>query len=232
MLEDFIPLVLALALAATIYVVRERRRRRTSIRPARPDVTMAEAWELCVMAGTPGTPEAREKARQSLLETERVLAERGDLRALRREIIGSVTTALYLETILGLAEAERAVLLKGYEAGMEPLLRSVIEVSNLRWTVLREFGRLKYDDAAAEDWFEQYVEIARPYIAEKVRLAREFLVELNQGAARGVEIYDELLRELEEWLVASPPKKRFVPSDIRATALPNGRSAPRASRPR
>jgi hypothetical protein len=97
---------------------------------------------------------------------------------------------------------------------MEPLLRRIAGVSKVRWRVLREYGRLKYDDAAREDWFEQYVDVAAPYIREKVRLARAFLVELDQGASRLVEIYDDLLRELESRLVTSPRKKRYPPPDL------------------
>ena len=101
---------------------------------------------------------------------------------------------------------------------MEPLVRNVIDVSTVRWMVLREYGRLKYDDAVPEDWFDQYIETATPYIGEKVRLAREFLVELDQGAARLVEIYDELLLELQDRLLQSPRKKRYVPNDLAAAA--------------
>ena len=90
----------------------------------------------------------------------------------------------------------------------------MLGLSNVRWRMLREFGRLKYDDAAREDWFEQYTAVAGPYIREKVRLARAFLVELDQGASRLVEIYDELLRDLAANLVESPRKKRFAPPDL------------------
>jgi hypothetical protein len=230
---DFIPLIVALAVAALIYLLRERHRRRTRIQPARPDLSMSEAWELWQAAADfQFSAASKQQAKNSLLETERALAASGDLRSLRLEILRSATTALYLETILELAEPERAVLLKGYQEGMEPALRSVIEVSNMRWMVLREYGRLKYDDAVPEDWFHQYMEIARPYIGEKVRLAREFLVELDQGAARLAEIYDELLRDLEERLLKSPRKKRFVPPDLRPMALPTAHSAPSGPPPR
>jgi hypothetical protein len=149
-----------------------------------------------------------------LAEARRDLHDPDGLESLRREIVRSVTTALYLETILELSEAERKVLLKGYEDGMEALVRRVIGVSNVRWRVLREYGRLKFDDAGPEDWFEQYVHVAAPYIREKVRLARAFLVELDQGASRLVEIYDDLLRDLESNLVKSPRKKRYAPPDL------------------
>jgi len=210
---DFYPLIAALALAGVVYVLRERHRKRTRIHPARPDLTMDEAWQLWRARPNFSAPaDVLAQARESLADPE-------GLPSLRQEMVRSVTTALYLETILGLGEPERKALLKGYEEGMEPLLRGVIGVNSVRWRVLREYGRLKYDDAAPEDWFEQYVEIAAPYIREKVRLARAFLVEFEESASRLVEIYDELLRELETSLLQSPRKKRFAPPDLVFRAL-------------
>ena len=205
---DLYPLLAALAIAAVVYVLRERHRKRTLIRPTRPDLTMGEAWELWK-----GHSDFR-VTEDVLTQVRQDLADPESLESLRRDIVRSATTALYLETILEWGEPERKALLKGYEERMEPVLRNVIAVSNVRWRVLREYGRLKYDDAAPEDWFEQYVEIAAPYIREKVRLARAFLVELEQGASRLVEIYDELLRELEANLLKSPRKKRYAPPDL------------------
>jgi hypothetical protein len=214
-LPDFFPLLGAILVAASVYWLRERYYRRTRVNPQRPDLTMAEAWEIwCASETLDPSAEALEQARESLFETERELVAAADLRGLRREIVRSATTGLYLETILEVGETERAALLKGYEPGMEPLLRNVIAVSTVRRQVLREYAQLKYDDAVSEDWFEQYIQVAGPYIREKVRLAREFLVELNQGAERLVEIYDELLRELEKNLLESPPKKRYPPPDL------------------
>jgi hypothetical protein len=207
-LADFYPLITALVIAVVVYVLRERHRKRTRIDPARPDLTMDEAWALWhAQSGFGDTEDVLRRARESLVEPD-------GLDSLRQEIVRSATTALYLETILELGEPERKALLKGYEEGMEPLLRGVVGVSNVRWRVLREYGRLKYDDAAPEDWFEQYVHIAAPYIREKVRLARAFLVELDQSASRLVEIYDELLRDLAADLLKSPRKKRFAPPDL------------------
>jgi hypothetical protein len=218
---DFVPLIAALVVAAVVYALRERQRRRTRINPARPDLTMEQAWDgWRAPAGFEPSPAVLAQAKQSLLETERALADAGGMESMRRETLRSATTALYMETILELPEAERKVLLKGYEEGMEPLVRNVIGVSAVRWRVLREYGRLKYDDAAPEDWFDQYIEVAAPYIREKVRMAREFLVELNEGARRVAEVYDELLRDLETRLLKSPRKKRFVPPDLRTAAEP------------
>ena len=155
-MKDLYPLVASLAVAGIVYVMRERHRKRTRINPARPDLTIAEAWELWHVApGYEAGEDVLARARESLTEPD-------GLTGLRQEIVNSVTTALYLETILELGEPERKVLLKGYEEGMEPVLRNVLYVSNVRWRMLREFGRLKYDDAAPEDWFEQYTAVAGP----------------------------------------------------------------------
>jgi len=214
-MTDFYPLIAALAIAVGVYLLRERHRRRTRIQPAHPDLTMEEAWRLWrEESGYTAPEDVLEQARQSLEEAP-------GMEALRRELVRSFTTVLYLETILELGEPERKALLKGYEEGLEPLLRKVVAVSNVRWRVLREYGRLKYDDASPEDWFEQYVQIAAPYIREKVRLARAFLVEFDQGASRMVEIYDELLHELETNLLKSRRKKRFAPPDL-TTSRKNG----------
>jgi hypothetical protein len=51
-------------------------------------------------------------------------------------------------------------------------------------------------------------------------MAREYLVELNEGAARVVEIYDVLLRDLETRLLKSPRKRRFVPADLHMAKEP------------
>jgi hypothetical protein len=205
---DFYPLIAALAIAVAVYILRERRRRRIRIQPARPDITIEETWQLWLtQSGYEATEDVITQAHYSLHDPE-------SLNALRREIVCGATTALYLEAILGIGEQERRALLKGYEEGMEPLLRTIVGVSNVRWRVLREYGRLKYDDAAPEDWFEHYIQVAGPYIQEKCRLSRAFLVELDQSASRLVEIYDSLLRDLESNLLKSPRKKRFAPSDL------------------
>ncbi|MBZ5728938.1 MAG: hypothetical protein LAP87_28660 [Acidobacteriia bacterium] len=207
-LADLYPLIAGLALAAAIYMLRERRRKRTRIAPQRPDLTISEAWEMWRARCAGGFSDAvLEEAAAGLPEPE-------DLPALRQDIVRHASLALYLDAILKLGEAERQALLKGYQDGMEPLVRRAIGVCTVRRQVLREYGRLKYDDAAPEDWFHQYMEIAAPYINEKVQLGRQFLIELDQGAARLVEIYDELLRDLETHLLKSPRKKRFVPPDL------------------
>jgi hypothetical protein len=213
MLRDFVPLAVALTIAAAIYVARERRRRQALIQPLRPDLTMTEAWDLWRSRGEHASREVvQAQAGASLLDTERLLVRADNpLRLLRTQIVSSATTCLYLEAILEFGEAERKALLKGYNEGMEPVLRHVCEVATLRWTVLREYGNLKYDDAAPNDWFHHYLRVAGPYIREKVRLSREYLMTLDEGAGRLAEIYDALLDDLARGLIKSPRKKRFVP---------------------
>ena len=212
----FLPLIAGLIAAAAIYVARERRRRRNTIHPARPDLTMPEAWRLWRERGERPSADAVEaQAGASLLETERLLGESPNpLRLLRGEILRSATTCLYLQAILEFGDTERAALLKGYTPQLEPALRSALELSDIRRRVLREYGRLKYDDTAPDDWFEQYTRVARPYIREKVRLARNRLLEFDEGAGRLAEIYDALLEELASGMLKSPRKKRFVPPDL------------------
>ncbi len=82
------------------------------------------------------------------------------------------------------------------------------------WQALREYLRLKYDDAVPDDWFDHFTRVARPYIREKVRLTREFALHLDEGAERYARIYDELLQELLHEALAAPQKKSFVPPDF------------------
>ena len=173
MLADFVPLIAALILAAAIYVLRERHRRRTRIDPPRPDLTLAEL-------------------------TADPLPEPQNLSELRRQILHHATVALYLETILDLHCADPA---------LEPQIREQIDTAAARWQTLREYARLKYDDAAPEDWFEHYRALARPFIREKLHAAQESQTNL-------VEIYTALLQELQKRLLQSRPKERYVPPDL------------------
>jgi hypothetical protein len=119
--------------------------------------------------------------------------------AFRRAAIENAVAALYLETIA--------------ECGVEntgEMLRAHTEI----WRALRDYLRLKYDDAVADDWFDHFTRVARPYIREKVRLTREFALHLDEGAERYARIYDELLRELVQEALAAPQKKSFVPPDF------------------
>lgn len=219
--RDLLPLVAALSAAILIWVLRERHRRRTEIRPPAPDATLAEAAQSFLLVPHPDAPllapTLAPPAPAELEEIERqTLADAHPRLALRRAILESGAMALHLESIARLPEAERAVLLKGYQPGMESLLREAHMEAVARWAVLRHYARLKYDDAAPDDWFQQFLRVAGPYIAEKVRLARDCLVRLDEGAARFAEVYDALLDELRRDLLKAPPKKRFPPPDLPA----------------
>jgi hypothetical protein len=170
---DFIPLIAALILAAAIYTLRERHRRRTRINPPQPDLKLAEI-----------TPEP--------------LPEPQNLHELRRQILHHATLALYLETILEL---------DWVEPSLEPQITQKVAVAAERWQTLREYARLKYDDAAPEDWFEHYRALAAPFIREKLHAAKESHTSL-------VEIYNALLQDLQQSLLQSRPKQRYVPPDL------------------
>ena len=136
----------------------------------------------------------------ALLEIERACLATADPRvAFRRAAIENAVAGLYLETIA--------------ECGVEntgEMLRAHTQI----WQALREYLRLKYDDAVADDWFDHFTRVARPYIREKVRLTREFALHLDEGAERYARIYDELLQELLQEALAAPQKKSFVPPDF------------------
>lgn len=224
MLRDLIPLLLALAAAAAIYAIREWHRRRRQPNPKRPGITLAETWELW-KAGVRNEADTQfvranefparvaAAAAQSLERTARFFAEAGghERDHIRRAALESAATSLYLEQLTVYPERDRSALIRGYNEGMEDLLRDSALLAELRWQVLRLHLKLKYDDAVPNDWFHQFLHVARPYIAEKVRLAREFVLEMNEGAGRFVEIYDELLNDLGKSALKQPPKKRFVP---------------------
>src|SRR5580698_9750565 len=136
----------------------------------------------------------------ALLEIERAALATDDPRvAFRRAAIENAVAVLYLETIA--------------ECGVEntgELLRAHTEVRR----ALREYLRLKYDDAVRDDWFDHFTAVARPYIRERVRFTREFALHLDEGAQRYARIYDELLQELLLEALAAPQKKSFVPPDF------------------
>ena len=183
MLRELFPLLTALALAAALYIARERRRRKMCIAPARPDIAMREVRDTPV-----------------LLEIERLSLAADDPRAaFRRAAIEHAVAALYLETIADCGVPNTADMLRAHTQ---------------TWQALREYLRLKYDDAVPGDWFDHFTAVARPYIREKVRLTREFALHLDEGAERYARIYDELLRELVEEALAAPQKKSFVPPDF------------------
>jgi hypothetical protein len=136
----------------------------------------------------------------TLLEIERACLATDDARvAFRRAAIENDVAALYLETIAEYGVENTGEMLRGH--------REICRA-------LREYLRLKYDDAAPDDWFDHFTRVARPYIREKVRLTREFALHLDDGAERYTRIYDELLRELLQEALAAPQKKSFVPPDF------------------
>jgi len=136
----------------------------------------------------------------ALLEIERAALATGDARvALRRAAIENAVAGLYLEAIAGFGVENTGEMLRAH---------------NEIWRALREYLRLKYDDAVPDDWFDHFTGIARPYIREKVRLTREFALHLDEGAERYARIYDELLQELLQEALAAPQKKSFVPPDF------------------
>jgi hypothetical protein len=173
------------ALTVATVVYVKREQRRRRMRIAPPRPDIAMR-ELC------DTP--------ALLEIERACLASDDPRvAFRRAAIENAVAGLYLETI-----AECGVQNTG------AMLRAHREI----WQALREYLRLKYDDAVGDDWFDHFMRVARPYIREKVRLTREFALHLDEGAERYACIYDELLQELLQEALAAPQKKSFVPPDF------------------
>ena len=136
----------------------------------------------------------------ALIEIERAGLASDDPRvAFRRAAMENAVAALYLEAIAGF----------GVE-NTEDMRRAHTEI----WQALREYLRLKYDDAVADDWFDHFTSVARPYIKEKVRLTREFALHLDEGAERYARIYDELLQGLLKEALAAHQKKSFVPPDF------------------
>ncbi len=226
MLRDLVPLILALAVAMAIYAARELRRRRTTVNPLFPDLTLSVAWQLW----TRGMPDHPDKAFFPAAVTS--AEEAADLEpllvgieaglsgsdhpriALRAAILESASIALHLDAIIGLGEVERKALLKGYEEGMGALLGSAQRLSTLRWVFLRSYARLKYDDAVPDDWFHNFLRVARPYVREKVRLAREHVLERNEGSGQFAQVYDQLVHGLTEETLKIPPKRRFVAPDL------------------
>jgi len=138
--------------------------------------------------------------RRDLLEIERACMATDDPRAaFRRAALDNAVAALYLETIA--------------ECGVQNTGELQLIHAEIRRT-LREYLRLKYDDAVADDWFDHFRRMAGPYIREKIRFTREFALHLDESAERYARIYDELLRELVEQALAAPQKKTFVPPDF------------------
>ena len=191
---------------------------------------MREAWELWQEGvrnnpdlrfappgvGSSAIPEhIRADAWRGVQEAERRCLEAASPRlALRRAILANATIALQLQAIGECDEGARKALIKGYRPGMDHLLRDAVASCTVKWIVLRQYARWKYDDAVASDWFHQYMHLAKPYVREKVRLAKDFVLLMNEGARRFAEIYDTLLGELRDRTLKARPKKRFVKPDL------------------
>jgi hypothetical protein len=211
MLSDLAPIIFALAGAALVYALRERHRRATRVRPPRPDIAIEEAWGIWRATA----PDAADEALPELAATAARAAEAVHPRVfLRNAALESALMALHLEAIAALPHQERAMLLKGYTPDMDGLLRETQRAHATRWMALRFYLRLKYDDAVPEDWLDHFRQVAAPYVREKVRLARDYLVQVDPSAGRFAEIYDELLDGLRKEMLRVPPKQRFPPADL------------------
>lgn len=230
MIRDLLPLLAGLAVAAIVYTTRELRRKRHRINPALPDLTMEEAWAIWTQSAETKpdsvfamalaeqgvlTPPVESEALKGLLDGEKLYQEADHPRlALRSAILDNAAIAMHLDAISGFGEAERAALLRGYAEGMDAALQEARKICTLKWIVLRQYARLKYDDAVAGDWFHHFMRIARPYILEKTRLTREHVLQMDEGSRRFVEIYDALLNDLRVEMLKARPKKRFVEPDL------------------
>lgn len=136
----------------------------------------------------------------ALLEIERDALVSGNPRdAFRRAAIKNAVAGLYLEAIADCGISNTGEMLLAHT-----------EV----WRTIREYLRLKYDDAVPNDWFEHFMLVARPYIRERVRLTNEFALHLDEGAEPYAKIYDQLLLDLVKEALAAPQKKSFVPPDF------------------
>jgi hypothetical protein len=153
--------------------------------------------------------------RQSLLAVERnALSSTNPRLSIREAILQNATLAMQLDAIAGEDEEARQALITGYQPGMGERLEAAAVSFHVAWYVLRTFARWKFDDAVASDWFHNYVLTARPYVREKVRLAREAVLHVDVSASRFAAIYDTLLAELQQKIRSAPSKKRFVRPDL------------------
>jgi hypothetical protein len=176
---------LVTALTVAVLVYLMRERRRRRMRIEPPRPDLA----MAELSGAPG-----------LLQIEQVaLAADNPRVAFRRAAIENAVAALYLETIAACGVQNTAEMLRAHTE---------------TWRTLREYLRLKYDDAVTDDWFDHFTGVARPYIREKVRLTREYALHLDEGAQRYTRIYDQLLQELLQEALDAPQKKSFVPPDF------------------
>ena len=167
---------LVAALAAAVIVYVARERRRQRMRIAPPRPNL----RMRELSDAP-----------ALLEIERAaLATDNPRVAFRRAALENALAALYLEAVAGY----------GF-----PDTGDMQRVHTRTWQTVREYLRLKYDDAVADDWFDYFMRVAEPYLREKVRLTEE---------PAFAKIYDELLQDLFADAVRAPQKKSFVPPDL------------------
>lgn len=224
-------IVYALIIAVIAYAIREYRRWRNSIRPLYPDMELDDAWQRCLqsIANHPDArfipaglapASAREPVRQDAEHSLLHLAEQvrnsddHERHIIRRMILANATLALQLDALSHSSEQARLALIKGYDAGMAELVDNAVASSMLKWIVLRQYAHWKFDDAVADDWFHEYMGQAGPYIREKVRLAKEHVLQADSGAGRFAELYDTLLGEIRDKMLKVRPKRRFVPTDL------------------
>ncbi len=228
---DLEHILLALVIAVVIYVIREIHRWRVTVRPRRPDLTMEEAWQQwsgalvrhpdrefipdgLTVEALPEHVRADCERNLALMGRQAEGADEAERIVIRRFILSNATLAALLDAIGQQDEDARQALVKGYQAGMDALLRDAVTSTTVKWIVLREYARWKFDDAVTDDWFHHYLHTARPYIREKVRLARVHMLETDTGAGQFVAVYDTLLEELRNRVLRARPKRRFVRPDL------------------
>ena len=225
---ELVPLLLALGAASAVYALRDRARKRKSVRPAYPDISVQQVWELWKRGIRDASDTSLEVLQAGefpvrlegqivtqMLQTEHLCVKSEYPRiALRRAILENSTVVLHLEALLQVGEAERQVLLSGYQAGMEPWLRDSLADARVRCGVLRQYAHWKFDHTAEDDWLHYFYRTAGPYIREKVRLAQEVCLERDKESLRLVEIYDQLLQELGHRSLKAAPKQQFPRPDL------------------
>ena len=135
--------------------------------------------------------------------------------------------ALHLEAIARLPESERAVLLKGYQPGMDALLRAgALPKPVAQWAVLRHYARLKYDDAVPGRLVPAVPPRRRPLHrregAPRARLPGAARRRRRRASPRST---TRCSTDLRRDLLKTPPKKRFPPSDLAPAGPLRGRAA-------
>ncbi|MGA9853437.1 MAG: hypothetical protein WBR15_10980 [Gammaproteobacteria bacterium] len=107
---------------------------------------------------------ARQAVRRDLLEFEtRLAAEVQPLQALRRELMDSLDRRVLNTEILKLPDDLRTRLRRQNSEILQndSEARLYLAANELRMTILREYGDLRFDDRADGDWFDVYEKAAR-----------------------------------------------------------------------